>query len=95
MASFTDEVIALVNRIPAGQVMSYGDVAEYLGAGVPLAVGQVMRKHGREMPWHRVVYVDGSPQPYEPDEQLRLLAEEGTPIRGRRVDMSAARWDGR
>jgi alkylated DNA nucleotide flippase Atl1 len=87
-------VLAAVERIPRGRVMSYGDVAEYVGSGSARAVGAVMSRHGHEVAWQRVVLSTGEPAPSHPDEALRLLRAEGVPIRGDRVDMARARWNG-
>jgi methylated-DNA-protein-cysteine methyltransferase related protein len=87
-------VLAAVDRIPRGQVMSYGDVAEYVGSGSARAVGAVLSRYGHEVPWQRVVLSTGEPAPSQPDEALRLLRAEGVPMRGERVDMSRARWSG-
>jgi len=87
-------VLAVVDRIPRGRVMSYGDVAEYLGGGSARAVGAVLSRHGHEVPWQRVVLSTGEPAPSHPDEALRLLRAEGVPMRGDRVDMARARWNG-
>ena len=95
MTPFAERVLEVVARIPRGKVMSYGDVAEYLGSGGARAVGTVMYRWGDQVPWHRVVMADGSPKPHGGAEQLALLAREGTPLRGDRVDMARARWDGR
>jgi alkylated DNA nucleotide flippase Atl1 len=87
-------VLDVVDRIPAGKVMTYGDVAELMGRGSPRTVGAVMSDHGREVPWQRVVQASGRPaEPYL-QEALRLLAAEGCPLVGERVDLAAARWDG-
>ena len=44
----TSRCCGVVALIPPGRVMSYGDIAEYLGAGGPRQVGQVMsRSDGR------------------------------------------------
>jgi methylated-DNA-protein-cysteine methyltransferase related protein len=88
-------VLALVDRIPRGRVMSYGDVAEFLGTGSARTVGAVMSRHGHEVPWQRVVLSTGEPAPSAPAEALRLLRAEGVPMRGDRVDMTTARWDGK
>jgi alkylated DNA nucleotide flippase Atl1 len=88
-------VLAVVDRIPRGKVMSYGDVAEFVGKGSGRTVGAVLSRHGHEVPWHRVVQSTGGPNPASPVEALRLLRAENTPMRGDRVDMRAARWDGR
>lgn len=94
--SFDERVLAVVEAIPAGRVMSYGDVAEYLGAGGPRQVGQVMSRSHGEVPWWRVVHADGSPPPGKEAECLRALRAEEVPMRpdGARVDMRLARWDG-
>ena len=87
-------VLAAVDLIPRGKVMSYGDVAEFVGAGSGRSVGAVMSRHGHEVPWHRVVQSTGAPAPSAPAEALRLLRAEQVPMRGDRVDMRLARWDG-
>lgn len=93
--AYAREVLDLVDRIPPGRVMTYGDVAEMHGRGSARAVGAVMADHGREVPWHRVVQASGRPaEPYV-EQALALLAAEGCPLAGERVVMSSARWDGR
>lgn len=92
---FARAVLDVVDRIPRGTVMSYGDVAEYLGRGSPRTVGMVMARHGGEVPWHRVVMADGSLPPGHEVEALRRLRRDRTPLRGERVDMTRARWNGR
>jgi O-6-methylguanine DNA methyltransferase len=91
---FARRVLDAVERIPRGTVMSYGDVAEYVGAGSARAVGTVMSRHGAEVPWHRVLHADGTCATHKSDRQLDLLRDEGVAMRGERVDMSRARWDG-
>jgi alkylated DNA nucleotide flippase Atl1 len=93
---YDEQVLRLVESIPAGFVMSYGDVAEYLGEGGPRQVGQVMSRSDGEVPWWRVIHADGSPAQGLEDECLRRLGAEDVPMRpdGTRVDMRLARWDG-
>ncbi len=90
-------ILAAVEAIPAGRVLSYGDLAEYTGVGAPRWVGQVLAHWGSGVPWHRVVMADGRPAPHHAAEQLARLAAEGVPLRpgSGRVDMARARWDGR
>lgn len=88
-------ILACVESIPAGRVMSYGDVAEYVGSRAARNVGRVLAYDGGTVPWHRVLRSDGSCAEHLRAEQLALLAAEGVPIRGERVDMGSARWDGR
>jgi alkylated DNA nucleotide flippase Atl1 len=93
---FEERVLAAVESIPPGYVMSYGDVAEYLGTGGPRQVGAVMsRGGGGAVPWWRVVHADGTITPELEEEALARLREDDTPLRGARVDMRRARWDGR
>ncbi len=87
-------VLDVVDRIPPGKVLTYGDVAELMGRGSPRTVGTVLSEHGREVPRQRVVQASGRPAEPHLQEALRLLAEEGCPVHGERVDLAAARWDG-
>ncbi|MCW2714603.1 MAG: Methylated-DNA-(protein)-cysteine S-methyltransferase binding protein [Frankiales bacterium] len=92
--AFARRVLDVVDRIPRGKVMTYGDVAEMLGRGSPRTVGTVLTKHGREVPWQRVVQASGRPaEPYL-REALALLIAEGCPVQGERVALATARWDG-
>jgi alkylated DNA nucleotide flippase Atl1 len=92
---FARRVLDAVDRIPRGKVLSYGDVAELVGAGSARAVGTVMSRHGGEVPWQRVVHADGTCATHKSQRQLALLKAEGVPVVGDRVDMTRARWDGR
>lgn len=93
---YAEEVLAVVERIPAGRVMAYGDIAEYVGAGGPRQVGRVMSLWGGGVPWWRVVRADGRPAAGHERRAMERYATEGTPLRpgGERVDMRRARWDG-
>ncbi len=89
---FVEDVLALVERIPVGRVMTYGAIAEWLGRGGPRQVGAVMSRYGGGVPWHRVVAANGRVVPGHEAEALRRLRAEGTPLRGQRVDMARAAW---
>jgi methylated-DNA-protein-cysteine methyltransferase related protein len=78
--------------------MSYGDVAEYIGTRAARQVGRILATDGGTVPWYRVLRSDGTCAEHIRTEQLELLRAEGVPMRGPlldRVDMAAARWDGR
>jgi Predicted methylated DNA-protein cysteine methyltransferase len=92
---YVERVLQVVERIPPGRVMSYGDIAEYVGEGGPRQVGRVMALWGGGVPWWRVIRSDGSPPRGHEQQCLRRWREEGTPMRGARADMRLARWDGR
>ena len=88
-------VLDVVAQIPAGKVMTYGDVAELCGSGSPRTVGMVLAKHGHEVPWQRVVQASGRPAEPLLAEALLLLRGEGCPVRGEKVVLDQARWNGR
>ncbi|MGY1439391.1 MGMT family protein [Streptomyces reniochalinae] len=88
--SVMDEVLEAVLAIPVGRVASYGDIARKIGAG-PRQVGRAMALFDEGLPWWRVVYADGTPASCHGGSAPRLLAEEGTPMCGARVDMRRAR----
>ena len=57
-------MLDVVDSIPPGRVMSYGDIAEYLGDGPgPRQVGRVMAVYGGAVAWWRVIHSDGTPAP--------------------------------
>ncbi len=90
---YVERVLSLVERIPAGQVCTYGLIAEAIGQGGPRQVGAVMALHGGSVPWWRVVRADGSlPDSHGPEARQSYLAE-GTPLRASgAVDIKAAVW---
>ncbi len=98
LPDFASRVLDVADAIPAGRVMSYGDIAEYLGEAGPRQVGRVMAVWGGGAPWWRVIHADGSFLQGHEREALAEYQAEGTPLRrapdGRplRADMSRARW---
>ena len=100
LPEFASRVLDVADSIPPGRVMSYGDVAEYLGQGGPRQVGRVMALWGGSVPWWRVVHADGSLLRGHERAALERYRAEGTPLRPSpdgpptRVDMRRARWTG-
>ena len=98
LTDYANRVLDVAESIPPGRVMSYGDIAEYLGEGGPRQVGRVMALWGGAVPWWRVVHSDGSFLVGHERESLCHYRREGTPLRtgtdGRpsRLDMRQARW---
>jgi alkylated DNA nucleotide flippase Atl1 len=87
-------VLAVMEAIPRGRVMAYGDIAAQVGTG-PRQVAKVMATWGDEGPWWRVLRADGSCAPGVRAQQVKRLRAEGAPMRaGGRVDMAKARWAG-
>jgi alkylated DNA nucleotide flippase Atl1 len=79
-----DEVLRRVRSIPEGRVTTYGDIVP----GAPRFAGAVLSATDEDVPWQRVVRADGTLAKGE--RQRRLLAAEGVPFRGERVDMREA-----
>jgi alkylated DNA nucleotide flippase Atl1 len=97
LPDYAAAVLDVVDLIPAGKVMTYGDIAEYVGRGGPRQVGNVMSRWGGAVCWWRVLRADGSPPPGHEREALAQYRRERTPLRsgGTRVDLGLARWAGR
>ena len=93
-------MLDLADEIPPGRVMSYGDVAEYLGEAGPRQVGRVMALWGGGVAWWRVVHADGSLLAGHERAALAAYRAEGTPLRypagggSPRIDMRQARRQG-
>jgi len=97
---FTRRVLHVLRRIPAGRVVTYGDVARLAGRpGAARAVGQIMRRAAEPgLPYHRVVAAGGRLGGFGRHPQMKagLLAAEGHVIgRGRIADFAGRRWNGR
>lgn len=98
LPDFAGKVLGVVEVIPPGRVMSYGDIAEYLGTGGPRQVGRVLAMWGGGVAWWRVIHADGTFLAGHEREALARYQEEGTPLRRKdngaptRVDMRRARW---
>jgi alkylated DNA nucleotide flippase Atl1 len=94
---FVSRVIAVVEEIPAGRVMSYGDVAAAIGSRAARGVGQVMAYYGSDVPWWRVVRASGHPALNHEARALEYYRSESTPLKWSasgvfRVDLGKARW---
>jgi alkylated DNA nucleotide flippase Atl1 len=93
---YVEEVLALVEHIPEGHVMSYGAIADALadvsGRNSARQVGTIMARHGGAVAWHRVVTSSGRLPPGNEQEARQRLLSEGVPLRGDHVDMRRASW---
>lgn len=79
------QVLRRVRAVPKGHVTTYGD----LSPGAPRFAGAVLSEVQEDgLPWHRIVRADGSLAKGE--RQRSLLAAEGVPFKGERVDMREA-----
>lgn len=83
--SFTDAVVAVLEALEPGTVMSYGEVAAEAGfPGAARAVGNLLRATP-DMPWWRVVTATGRLVPHAEAEQAQRLRAEGVTVRSGRV----------
>ena len=87
-SKFKERVIKIVSMVPYGKVVSYGQVALYIG--IPRAARQVgwtlNRMEGVEnIPWWRVVNNQGrisiKGSKYTAEDQRKLLLEEGVAVK--------------
>ena len=90
-------MLAVVEAIPSGRVMTYGDVAAAIGSRAARAVGQTMAYYGSDLPWWRVIRASGHPAVGHESLALEHFRAEGTPVKlsasgSFRVDLATARW---
>ena len=99
MQPFTERVVKVIQAIPEGYVMTYGQIAAE--AGSPRGARQVVRilhamseKH--HLPWHRVVNARGEIAIQEEEGrymQTLSLRNEGIHVDGQgRVDLNVCRF---
>jgi alkylated DNA nucleotide flippase Atl1 len=92
MFDFTEAVLAFVERVPSGHVVTYGLIADHLGQGGARQVGRVMSLEGAAVPWWRVVRANGTLPPHLMLDAQREWSAEKTPVKRGRVDVPAAVW---
>jgi methylated-DNA-protein-cysteine methyltransferase related protein len=101
-ASQTERRIALYTalaQVPAGRVVSYGQLAELAGLGRAARwVGRTLSQlpEGSTLPWHRVIAAGGRLSlpagSVSGDEQRSRLRDEGVQVLNNRVDMPRYGW---
>jgi alkylated DNA nucleotide flippase Atl1 len=86
--SFSERVVEAVLTIPSGRVTTYGRLARACGAG-PMAsqsitsiLGKAYQAGKTDIPFHRIVYADGSiwVNDEHRSERLKLYKKEGIEI---------------
>lgn len=100
-ASPYERIYALVARIPAGRVATYGQLARIEGRCTARMVGYAMAAlpDGRGLPWHRVVNGRGSVSERRggggTSRQEALLRADGLLFDARgRLDLARVAWEG-
>lgn len=96
---FTERVIEIIKSIPAGKVMTYGQIAKV--AGSPRGARQVVRilhsmSANHNLPWHRVINMKGEIA-FSDEEaaysQRAMLEKEGVCFRTNGlVDLGKSRY---
>ena len=90
--TFNERVWALTAQIPAGKVVTYGDIAHAMGSKGARAVGNALNKnpYAPGVPCHRVVGSDGSLTGFAGGlaKKERLLSTEGVQVARGRADLS-------
>lgn len=97
-AQFKERIYALVAQIPAGRVMTYGQLAALCGE--PRAaweVGQIAHNGPADLPWQRVVNKQGGlaigwPNGGQAAHRAILEAEGVTVSEDFRVDVAQLQW---
>lgn len=92
--SFNQKVWALCARVPAGRVVTYGQIARKLGSNGCRAVGNALNRnpYAPEVPCHRVVGSDGSLTGFAgglPKKRAMLKAEGVCFARGGKVELGS------
>ena len=97
--SYREKVYEIVREIPAGKVMTYGQIADILGEGYTArTIGYVMHAAQTEsIPWQRVINSQGGCStgklflPY--NVQQKMLEDEGVIFSEKaRCDLEKYRW---
>jgi methylated-DNA-protein-cysteine methyltransferase-like protein len=100
ISKFAQAVVEIVKAVPAGKVVSYGQVAAYAGAfGAARAVGWILRQMDRaDLPWWRVINNEGrisirANWAHDAAEQKKRLEAEGVEVSaGYKISMEKYRF---
>ncbi len=93
------KIWAIVNRVPAGKVSSYGFIADLAGLpGRARLVGSVLQLAPKEMSlaWHRILKSNGQlafpVNSKQAQQQKALLQEEDVIVSNNRVNLKKFGW---
>lgn len=75
-----EKVLRAVELVPAGRVISYGDIATLVGTG-PRQVGWVLREYGSGVAWWRVVNAAGDAPRHKRSAVLEHWRGEGIEVK--------------
>lgn len=94
-------ILAVVRRIPAGRVATYGQIAALAGFPRQARLAGYALHHAGDarLPWHRVINAQGKCSfPADSENyrrQKQRLEAEGVPLLGGRVDLQRYGWKAR
>jgi methylated-DNA-protein-cysteine methyltransferase related protein len=97
--TFRERVLQVVRQVPPGRVVSYGQVALWVGS--PRAARQVggvlfgLRDADGDVPWQRVVNARGGISTFKVgagELQVALLRAEGVEVSASGVDLTRWGW---
>jgi len=97
-----DRIYNIVDQVPVGRVVTYGQIAEWAGHCTPRTVGYAMAAlppWRSSTPWHRVVNSQGRVSPRRSgtgsrDQRARLTAEQIEFDARGRIDLARFGWSG-
>lgn len=85
---FTERVLAAVASLKSGEIVTYGEIAAEIGhPRSARAVGTVLRRNGRNVPWWRVVAANGRLVPGNERVHSEHLQAEGVKVAANHVIM--------
>ncbi len=94
-----EKIYEYLLSIPKGKVVTYGQIAEYLGNGkLARHVGNVLHRNpdGDKYPCYKVVNAKGCLAEHfafgGAEGQKRLLERDGIAVEGNRVDLEQYQW---
>lgn len=95
--SAMEQILAIVESIPAGRVTTYGSIADVVEGATARSVGHALKTGGHAVPWWRVVTASGRPAPGAEHAAHERFLEEKTPLDTAgdgtyAVDVAAAIW---
>lgn len=98
MTHFTERVVQIIQSIPAGKVMTYGQIAALAGnrrgaRQVARILHSMSKKH--QLPWHRVINAKGEIVISDTEgalTQKELLLQEGVLVFGNKIRLEDYRY---
>lgn len=98
MQTYYDKVYELTRMVAAGQLATYGQIADYIDGCTARMVGYALfaLPVDTDVPWHRVVNGGGgiSPRPGSERQRERLVTEGITFSAAGRASLARYRWSG-